>query len=96
MTGHGKVGFLIEIETDNTNRVMNSLKTIMSKKGGTLASKGAVAFNFKRVGRIRVNAEACAEDQFMDIILDAGAEDMEPLENEEVNTDTYETDYVVL
>jgi len=48
----------------------------MSKNGGNMAEAGAVGWMFHRKGEITVPKEAATEDKLMDIVLEAGAEDM--------------------
>jgi len=49
---------------------------LMSKNGGNLAEVGAVGWMFSRKGEISVPKEAASEDKMLDIVLEAGAEDM--------------------
>src|SRR5260370_16911917 len=48
----------------------------MSKNGGTRAEAGAVGWMFQRKGEIVVPKEADSEDKMMDIVLEAGADDL--------------------
>jgi len=70
--GPGGVAVLVECATDNINRTYPEVKTAFHKTGGSIAEKGAVAFQFTRKGYIRV--EATGEDALLQV-LDAGAED---------------------
>jgi YebC/PmpR family DNA-binding regulatory protein len=72
--GSGGVGVLVECATDNTNRTYPDVKLAFSKHGGSIAEKGAVAFQFDRKGMIRVKG---AGDDLMMQALDAGAEDLQ-------------------
>lgn len=80
--GFGGVGFLLEVETDNTNRVINQIRTVGSKKGGSQAPQGSVSFNFKHVGRVRLAGD-CDEEALMDLVLEAGADEVERHDDEE-------------
>lgn len=71
--GPGGVAILVECATDNLNRTYPEVKLAFSKHGGSIAEKGAVAFQFDRKGMIRVKG---AGDDLMMQALDAGAEDM--------------------
>ncbi len=73
------VAILIETLTDNGNRTFPEIRKIMDSRGGNLGSPGCVAYMFTMKGIIVVNAEGVDEDELMDIILEAGAEDMENL-----------------
>ena len=68
----GGVAILVECATDNLNRTYPEVKLAFSKHGGSIAEKGSVAFQFKRVGYIRV--QGASEDILLQV-LDAGAED---------------------
>lgn len=70
--GPGGVAILVECATDNTNRTYPFVKTAFAKHGGSIAEKGAVAFQFDRKGVITVKGSG--EDLLLQV-LDAGAED---------------------
>lgn len=72
--GAGGVAVLVECATDNTNRTYPEVKLAFSKHGGSIAEKGAVAFQFDRKGIIRIKGTG---DDLMLQVLDAGAEDMQ-------------------
>ncbi|MDD5018918.1 MAG: YebC/PmpR family DNA-binding transcriptional regulator [Candidatus Omnitrophica bacterium] len=76
--GYGPAGIaiLIDVVTDNKNRTTAELRNMMSKKGGNMASAGAVSFLFQKKGFITVDKKTIDEDKLMDIVLNAGAEDM--------------------
>ncbi len=78
--GHGGVGIIVDIMTDNKNRTSSDIRIATNKKGGTIASPGSVAFNFDRMGVIEVSKEKAVEDDLFMIATDAGAEDFEVLE----------------
>ncbi len=75
--GHGGVGIIIDIMTDNKNRIASEIRIAINKKGGTVASPGAVVFNFERKGVIQVVKEGINEDDLFLVATDAGAEDFE-------------------
>ena len=74
--GPGGVGMLIEAVTTNRNRIVGEFRHLMSKNGGNLAEAGAVGWMFHRKGEIVVPKEAASEDKMLDIVLEAGAEDL--------------------
>jgi YebC/PmpR family DNA-binding regulatory protein len=74
--GPGGVGMLIQTVTTNRNRVVGEMRHLMSKNGGNLAEAGAVGWMFSRKGEITVSKEAASEDKLLDIVLEAGAEDL--------------------
>lgn len=72
--GPGGVAIIVECATDNTNRTYPVVKLAFSKHGGSIAEKGAVAFQFDRKGMIRVKATG---DDLLMAAIDAGAEDVQ-------------------
>lgn len=74
--GHGGVALLIEVVTDNRNRSVNDIRTIMSKNGGTFADAGSVSYLFQRRGEIRLDKAALTEDAALELALEAGGEDL--------------------
>lgn len=75
--GHGGVGMILEIMTDNKNRTSSEVRIALNKKGGNLASPGAVAYNFDQKGVIQVLKALIDEDQLFAAVTEAGAEDFE-------------------
>lgn len=76
--GYGPAGVAIMIEalTDNKNRTTAELRNILSRKGGNMAGQGSVSWLFYKKGYILVDKTRIAEDALMDIVLEAGAEDL--------------------
>ncbi len=74
--GHGGVALVIESVTDNRNRTVSEIRHLMSRNGGTLAESGAVIWNFERKGVINISKGNYSEDDVLNIILDAGADDL--------------------
>src|SRR5260370_3355701 len=74
--GPGGVGMLIQAVTTNRNRIVGEFRHLMSKNGGNLAEAGAVGWMFHRKGEIVVPKELASEDKMLDIVLEAGAEDL--------------------
>lgn len=74
--GPGGVAILVEVLTDNKNRSSSEVRTIFTKKGGSMAGQGSVSWIFKKKGFILVKKNAGDEDAIMTAALDAGAEDM--------------------
>lgn len=73
--GHGGVGLILDIMTDNKNRIASDIRGIINKKGGVVANPGAVAFNFDKKGVIRVSKEKYTEDELFLMASEAGADD---------------------
>ncbi len=75
--GHGGVGLIVDIMTDNKNRISSDIRIATNKKGGTIAAPGSVAFNFDRKGVIGVSRKNAVEDDLFMTATNAGAEDFE-------------------
>ncbi|MCH9631035.1 MAG: putative transcriptional regulatory protein [Chlamydiia bacterium] len=75
--GHGGVGILAEVMTDNKNRISSDMRIATNKKGGTVATPGSVSFNFERKGVLQVAKASSSEDDLFLIATEAGAEDFE-------------------
>ncbi|MBO6101730.1 MAG: YebC/PmpR family DNA-binding transcriptional regulator, partial [Opitutales bacterium] len=74
--GPGGVGFIVEVTTDNKNRSVAAVRSTFTKLGGNLATQGALMFNFTKKGQFIIGADKTSEDALMEIVLDAGAEDI--------------------
>ena len=70
------VGLIIECLTDNRNRAAAEVRSTLTKGNGSLATSGAVSFNFERKGQIVVPAEGMDYDKLFEIAAEAGAEDV--------------------
>ncbi len=73
----GGVAIVVEAATDNKNRTAADVRQIFTKHNGSLGGAGSVLFMFHRKGRIEIPAAAASEDRVLEIILDAGAEELE-------------------
>jgi YebC/PmpR family DNA-binding regulatory protein len=93
--GPGGVAIMVEALTDNKNRAAAEIKNILSRKGGNMAGPGAVSRFFHKKGLIVIDKSKIEEDKLMDIVLNAGAEDMKTEGNAyEVTTDPKEFEKV--
>ncbi len=72
----GGVALMIEGLTNNRARTAPDVRSALEKAGGNLASSGAVAFQFTKLGMITIKSDAVDEDKLMELALDAGAEDV--------------------
>lgn len=75
--GYGGVGIFVDVMTDNKNRISSEMRIATNKCGGTIASPGAVAFNFDRKGIIQIAKKNALEDEVFMAATEAGAEDFE-------------------
>lgn len=74
--GPGGVAVLCEIATDNRNRTAGEIRKIFEKHGGQLGKLGCVAWMFDRKGLFAIPADKVSEEKVMDLVLEAGADDM--------------------
>jgi YebC/PmpR family DNA-binding regulatory protein len=72
---HG-IAMLVSVVTDNRNRSIADVRRIFSRKGGTVAEPGAVAWQFKRRGYITIPAEGNDGDRVFEVALEADADDV--------------------
>jgi YebC/PmpR family DNA-binding regulatory protein len=85
--GPGGVAVLVEVMTDNRNRAASDVRHIFSRHGGSMGEAGCVAWMFSKKGSIVFNKEKASEEEIMEVALDAGAEDIQELEDQiEVTT----------
>jgi len=74
--GAGGVAIYVETLTDNKNRTVSEIRHIFSRNGGNLGESGCVAWMFDRKGYIVVEKVKATEDALLDLVLEAGAEDL--------------------
>lgn len=76
--GHGGVGIIVEVMTDNKNRTASDMRIATNKKGGNIANPGAVLYNFDQKGTIQIEKGELSEDELFLAATEAGAEDFDP------------------
>ncbi|MFQ5792568.1 MAG: YebC/PmpR family DNA-binding transcriptional regulator, partial [Acidobacteriota bacterium] len=74
--GPGGVAMLVETTTDNRNRTVSEVRHLFSRFGGNLAESGAVAWMFQKKGYLVVEGDRVSEEELLEIVLEAGAEDI--------------------
>jgi YebC/PmpR family DNA-binding regulatory protein len=74
--GPGGAAVLVMVATDNRNRTVSEIRHMFSKNGGNLGEQGSVAWMFERKSQIVIEKDKASEDQLMDLVLEAGAEDL--------------------
>lgn len=74
--GPGGTALLIEITSDNRNRTVAEIRSLLTKNGGNMAEAGAVAWQFHKKGLLVVDKEKVDEDRLFSLSLEAGAEDV--------------------
>jgi YebC/PmpR family DNA-binding regulatory protein len=79
--GPGGVAVLCEILTDNRNRTAPEIRKVFELNGGNLGATGCVGYLFDRKGLFLIPLENANEDQLMELALEAGADDVQRLED---------------
>src|SRR3989344_4545034 len=76
--GYGPEGVAVYVQclSDNKNRTASEIRNIFSKKSGNMAGAGSVSWLFEHKGFIVVHQSKATEDQLMELVLNAGAEDL--------------------
>jgi YebC/PmpR family DNA-binding regulatory protein len=74
--GPGGAAVLVNVATDNRNRTVSEIRHMFSKNGGNLGEVGSVAWMFERKSQVIVDGEKATEDRLMDVLLDAGPDDI--------------------
>ena len=75
--GPGGIAVIIETATDNRNRTVADVRHIMNRHNGSLGENGSVGWMFQRKGSIEVPKAAVTEERLMEVLLDAGLEDLD-------------------
>lgn len=70
----GGVAVIMDALTDNRNRTVSELRTILSKHGGNLGESGTVSFLFDRVGAIYYPAAKGSAEAMFEAAIEAGAD----------------------
>jgi YebC/PmpR family DNA-binding regulatory protein len=74
--GPGGTALLLEVTSDNRNRSVAEIRSLLTKNGGNMAEAGSVAWQFHKKGLIVVEKEKVDEDRLLSLALEAGAEDV--------------------
>jgi len=74
--GPGGVALCIQSVTDNKNRTSSEIRHILTRHGGNLGEVGCVTWMFEKKGQILVNADQSLEDKLMEVVINAGGEDV--------------------
>ncbi len=82
--GPGGAAVLVEALTDNKNRTVSDVRHYFSKYGGNLGENGCVAWMFDQRGYFAIDRGAMAEEAFMELALELGADDIA------IDDETYE------
>jgi YebC/PmpR family DNA-binding regulatory protein len=79
--GPGGVAVLCEALTDNRNRTAGELRRVFEGAGGNLGASGCVSYLFNFKGLFVVDPKHVDEDRLMEVALEAGADDVQLIED---------------
>jgi YebC/PmpR family DNA-binding regulatory protein len=74
--GPGGTAILVEIMTDNRNRTVSEVRSIITRNGGNLGASGSVSYMFKKLGQIVYDKAAVDENKATDAAIELGADDI--------------------
>ena len=74
--GPGGTAIMVQVLTDNKNRTVQEIRRLFAKHGGNLGENGCVAWMFGQKSSISVPKSAAKEEDLLEAVLGAGAEDM--------------------
>ena len=75
--GPGGTGIIVEALTNNKNRSVSAIRSIVNRAGGNMANSGSVSWNFSKMGQIIVKVgEGTDAEEIALEIMDQGAEDV--------------------
>ena len=76
--GYGPAGaaVMLEVATDNKNRTLSEIRHIFTKHAGNLGANGCVAWMFSKKGFIVVAKDKADEETLLNLVTEAGADDM--------------------
>ncbi|MDO9231195.1 MAG: YebC/PmpR family DNA-binding transcriptional regulator [bacterium] len=73
--GPGNIMMLIKTSTDNKNRTVSEIKSILTKAGGKFGESGSSMWNFEQVGEITIDLSGKDADELEMLAIEAGAKD---------------------
>ncbi len=79
--GPGGVAIFMEVMTDNKNRTVGELRATLGKNGGNMGASGCVAWIFEQKGLITVQVSDKNEEELLELIIEAGGDNMQTVED---------------
>jgi YebC/PmpR family DNA-binding regulatory protein len=73
--GPGGVAILVEAATDNRNRTVGEVRSVLTRAGGSLGETGSVAWQFESRGVVSAETGGRDEDAIAEAVIESGAED---------------------
>jgi YebC/PmpR family DNA-binding regulatory protein len=74
--GPGGVAVFMQATTDNRNRTVGEVRHLFAKYGGNLGESGSVGWMFDKKGYIVIERKNASEETLLEIVLEAGGEDV--------------------
>lgn len=91
----GGIAVVVKVLTDNKNRSASEVRFAFTKAGSELSAQGSVSRMFQRKGQIFIDKDQTDEETLMDLVLEAGAEDLKTEGDQfEIITDPADFDVV--
>lgn len=75
--GPGGAAVMVKVATDNRNRTVSEIRHAFSKNGGNLGEVGSVGWMFDRKSQIIIEADKIGEEALMNLVLEAGGDDIQ-------------------
>ena len=74
---YGGVAILVGAVTDNNNRTTADVRHVFNKYNGKMVDTGSAAIYFEHKGMVTLDESLADEDAVMEIVIDAGADEVE-------------------
>ncbi len=74
--GPGGAAVMVDVATDNRNRTVSEVRHAFGKHGGNMGEPNSVGWMFKRKSQILIEEDAVSEEKLMNLVLEAGADDI--------------------
>jgi len=71
----GQVAMLIKAVSDNKNRTLSEIRTLLTKNGGKMVEAGSIGWQFDQVGKLVLRENEKTEDELEEILVESGAND---------------------
>ena len=78
----GGVAVMVEVLTDNRNRTISEIRHSFSRHNGNLGESGCVSWMFNLKGLMLFDQDTVDEERLIEVVLDAGAEDVRERDRE--------------
>lgn len=66
---------LIKTVSDNKNRTLSEVRTVLTKNGGKMVEGGSISWQFDQVGKLMLAENEKSEEGLEEILIESGADD---------------------